>query len=167
MYEITTAEIFKGEPDVEYAVNMSFDLVMDMDSGMCGISLEIGEEYLIDLNGHALNGQDTFQAVGSCGLVELWSFVSEENQALLRGGCADYDPCEERCDVLQVFIACHIRFERSSSSLPKPTFYRVYSSPWVANTSQARTNNASCQKGKKSTTHAHYLYIHSSCFAPA
>ncbi|CAM9552578.1 unnamed protein product [Pylaiella littoralis] len=101
VYEIVTSEIFKGEPDVEYAVDMSFDLVTGGNSALCGIYLEIGDEYLIDLNRYDFGGEESLQAVGLCGLAQLWSTVTEDDQALLRGGCDDYDPCGGTCGDFQ------------------------------------------------------------------
>lgn len=103
MYDITTTEIFKGETDYdEYAVSMSFELATGGNSALCGIYLEVGQEYVIDLFRQTFGEEDRLYAVGSCGLVTLWEAVDEENRALLRSGCDGYDPCEGACSEFQV-----------------------------------------------------------------
>jgi len=80
---------------------MSFDLTTGGNSALCGIYLEVGEEYLIDLYRNEFDGSDRLQAVGSCGMARRWSMVTEEDQELLRGGCESYDPCEGVCGEFQ------------------------------------------------------------------
>lgn len=103
MYEVRTSEIFKGEdePEVEYGVEMTFDLATGGNSALCGIIMDEGEEYLIDLYRSNYNGGRLY-AAGSCGLIQPWRGVSPDDQALLREGCEGYDPCDGACGEYQV-----------------------------------------------------------------
>lgn len=157
VYEIVTSEIFKGEPDVEYAVDMSFDLVTGGNSALCGIYLEIGDEYLIDLNRYDFGGEESLQAVGLCGLAQLWSTVTEDDQALLRGGCDDYDPCGGTCGDFQVpsavlLLLLLITSGRYLFIVAKTYLLRVYlccsRSPWVL-TNKPGTNSVPEKRTKE------------------
>ncbi|CAM9947792.1 unnamed protein product [Scytosiphon promiscuus] len=100
LYNITTTEIFKGEADEEYAVSMSVEIATGGNSGLCGIYLEVEEEHVIDLVHTTLAGEELLYT-SACGLAAPWESVGEEDRALLRGGCDDYDPCEGACDEFQ------------------------------------------------------------------
>ncbi|CAN0304773.1 unnamed protein product, partial [Hapterophycus canaliculatus] len=63
---------------------MSFDLVTGGNSALCGIFLEVGQEYVIDLFRQTFTAEDRLYAAGSCGLVTLWGSVEAEDRALLR-----------------------------------------------------------------------------------
>lgn len=89
------AAIYKGESEVGDAQEISFT-TGDDDDGDCGVSLEEGGEYLLDL----YQTDDGFTA-GSCGLVAEWNSVSDEDKASVETGCED-DPCDGACGEFQV-----------------------------------------------------------------
>lgn len=117
MYQVNTTEVFKGEdePEVEYDVSMTFDLATGGNSALCGINMDEGEEYLIDLYRDDFNGGRLY-AAGSCGLVRPWRSVSPDDQALLREGCEGYDPCDGACGPYQVKVI----FVRENSTRDEP-----------------------------------------------
>lgn len=104
IYSLQSVEVFKAENinEPEYAEGSTFDAAMPGNDGLCGMNLNIGVDYLIDFNreGGEIN------AVGLCGLSREWSFVDAEDEAILREGCDDYDPCEGSCDEFQVEYVC-------------------------------------------------------------
>lgn len=99
-YVVETIEVLKGESGVEqeYAAGMNFDVAMAGNSGLCGIDLEIGEEYLIDL----YRDDAGFRAVGLCGLTMAWSSISSADILIIEEGCDDYDACDGACSEYQV-----------------------------------------------------------------
>lgn len=101
VYGITTTEVFKGEPDQEYAEGMTFDITTGGNTALCGIYMEIGEEYLIDLYRNSYD-DDNLHSMGTCGMLQLWSSVDDEDLASLEDGCEDDDPCDGNCRRFQV-----------------------------------------------------------------
>ena len=115
VYVIRTVEVYKSLSDQDYfAADMTVNITTGGNSALCGIYMEIGEDYLIDLDlvdsgssgssGSGLAGGSQFQAVHICGLFRSWSAVedSEEDLAILEEGCDDYDACEGECGEFQV-----------------------------------------------------------------
>lgn len=102
VYEVKTIEVFKGEDGEDYAVNGTMNLTITTggNSAMCGIYMDIGEQYLIDLTHES---GDNLTTVGLCGLFAAWDSLSDENlELLLNGDCVDYDPCDNACGEYQV-----------------------------------------------------------------
>lgn len=96
-YQVEIITIFKGEPTVEYANEIT--VVTGGNSALCGVYFEIGEEYLIDLWRSESTGD---LRSGLCGITQTWSSVSKEDQALLTDGCDSVDMCGGICDEFQV-----------------------------------------------------------------
>lgn len=91
---------------MEYAVDMSFNLTTGGNSAQCGIYLDIGVEYVIDLFRNEF--LDRLQAQGLCGLVRPWSSVTAQEEEFLRESCESYDPCEGTCGDFQVSMFLHM-----------------------------------------------------------
>lgn len=100
IYSLQSVEVFKAEniSELEYAEGSTFDAAMPGNDGLCGINLDIGVDYLVDF----YRSGENIRAVGLCGLSQEWSSVDAEDEAILREGCDDYDPCEGSCDEFQV-----------------------------------------------------------------
>lgn len=98
-YFLDTKTLFKAEPNVRYAKEISF--VTNKSSAACGVTLEIGKQYLIGL-GRDDDGQ---LSASSCGLVRRWNAVTKEERASIRAGCED-DPCDGSCGEFQVRSQC-------------------------------------------------------------
>lgn len=100
IYSLQSVEVFKAEniSEPEYAEGSTFDAAMPGNDGLCGINLDIDGDYLIDF----YRLEEEIQAVGLCGLTREWSSVDAEDEAILREGCDNYDPCEGSCDEFQV-----------------------------------------------------------------
>lgn len=94
-YTLDTVTLYKEEPDVTYAQEVYFTTAAD--SMLCGITLDIGEEYLLGLYRH----DDGHLTANACGLVWEWSWVSAEDKLSLEIGCQD-DPCNDACGKFQV-----------------------------------------------------------------
>ena len=106
IYSLQSVEVFKAdrEDDIEYSEGSTFDIAMPGNDGLCGIYLEVGDDYLVDLGRSENGGDEELQAVGLCGLTQTWSSVGRNDKATLREGCDDYDPCEGACDEFQVCL---------------------------------------------------------------
>lgn len=93
-YTVLTTTLYKAEPNVRYAQEISF--VTGGNSALCGVFLNIDEEYLIGLY-WSESGLGTDQgpqlSVGSCDLVRVWSDVTTEDMDTLDAGCGNVDPC--------------------------------------------------------------------------
>lgn len=89
---------------MRYSQEISF--VTGGNSATCGVSLELGEEYLIGLYRSGPNtfdpDQDGQLTVGLCDLVQDWGSVSDEDMATLEAGCDNDDPCSGSCTDTQV-----------------------------------------------------------------
>lgn len=92
--ELTT--LYKGDPDVGDAQEVTF--TTERHSSKCGVYLEVGEEYLIGLDQKNDDGDLT---ANSCGLVEEWSSVSDEDKASVEDACED-DLCNGACSEFMV-----------------------------------------------------------------
>lgn len=93
-YTIGAITIYKGETNTSYA--QEIQITTAGSSGLCGVVLEIGEEYLLGLD-RDNGGLET----GSCNLVAVWTSVDDDGKAALESGCVD-DPCD--CGESQVWI---------------------------------------------------------------
>ena len=91
-----TPSLFKGEPNAKHGKEISF--VTNGSSAACGVTLELGRQYLIGLY---RDGDGSFTA-NSCGLVRRWDDVTKEERASLRTGCEEDDPCDGSCGEFQV-----------------------------------------------------------------
>lgn len=65
-------------------------------SSACGVTLDKGEEYLLDLY-----QTDDGLTASLCGLVNEWTSVSDEDKASVEAGCTD-DACDIVCGEFQV-----------------------------------------------------------------
>ncbi|CAM9259728.1 unnamed protein product, partial [Laminaria digitata] len=74
-YIVDVITVYKEEPNVTYAQEMSF--VSAGNTLLCGVTLEIGEEYLIGLSRH----NEGFFVASKCGLVRGWNSLSDEDKA--------------------------------------------------------------------------------------
>lgn len=87
-YTVNTTTMYKSEPNTSYAQVLSF--TTGGNDALCGIYMEIGEEYLIDLlriGGNVLEpATGDLGAVGLCGAFRRWSSVTEDDLAILQGG---------------------------------------------------------------------------------
>ena len=102
VYLVKTLEVLKGEVEENYVDGtMKLSLTTGGNSALCGIFMEIGEEYLIDLF-HDDFSEDELTVVGSCGLFSSVDTSDSEQNNLLAGGCDDHDPCGGTCDDFQV-----------------------------------------------------------------
>ncbi|CAM9986066.1 unnamed protein product [Ascophyllum nodosum] len=101
VYLVKTLEVLKGEVEENYVDGtMKLSLTTGGNSALCGIFMEIGEEYLIDLF-HDDFSEDELTVVGSCGLFSSVDTSDSEQNNLLAGGCDDHDPCGGTCDDFQ------------------------------------------------------------------
>lgn len=102
-YTLDVITLYKEEElgvDNDYGHNVSF--VTDKNSDLlCGVTLEISEEYLIGLSWYSLG----YFTASYCDLFREWSSVSDEDRASLEAGCED-DPCHEACGEYQVRYKC-------------------------------------------------------------
>lgn len=80
--------MYKAEPGVLYPEELSF--ITGGNGALCGIYMEFGQEYLIDLVRDDFDGE--LHAVGLCGAFRPWSSVTELDLYHLEGGCED-DAC--------------------------------------------------------------------------
>lgn len=105
-YTVSTTTLYKAEPTVNYAQDIEF--LTGGNSAICGVSLELGKEYLIGLYRIGPNSFDPDRdgqlTVGLCDLVQLWSAVTDEDKATLDAGCGDTDQCSGSCGDSQVLI---------------------------------------------------------------
>eukprot|EP00904_Undaria_pinnatifida_P009038 jgi/Undpi1/5264/HiC_scaffold_2.g00545.m1 len=90
-YTVELTTLYKGDPDVGDAQEVTF--TTERHSSKCGVYLEVGEEYLIGLDQKNDDGDLT---ANSCGLVEEWSSVSDEDKASVEDACED-DLCNGAC----------------------------------------------------------------------
>lgn len=101
-YTVLTKTLYKGEPTARYAQDVQF--LTGGNSATCGVSLKLGEEYLIGL--YRINSFDPDRdgqlTVGLCDLVQVWSAVTDGDKATLDTGCDDTDPCSGSCGDSQV-----------------------------------------------------------------
>lgn len=87
-YTVDVTTVFLG--DTYGKDEISF--VTAGNSAACGITLEIGEEYVIALSPAVANPFDPTitkgeLTVGACGLWSKWSAVSDDEKADLEAGC--------------------------------------------------------------------------------
>lgn len=94
-YTLDTIALYKEESGVTYAQDVFFTTAGN--SLLCGVTLDLGEEYLLGLYRH----DDGHLTADVCGLVWGWSWVSAEDELSLEGGCQD-DPCNAACGEFQV-----------------------------------------------------------------
>lgn len=88
-YSINTLTMYKEDPDVVCAQLLQFSTKGN--SGLCGIYMELGQEYLIDL---VRDENDDLRAVGLCGAFRSWSEVTAPVMQLLEEGCENYNTCD-------------------------------------------------------------------------
>lgn len=99
-YEVEINALYKVEENVSYGEQISF--ITSANSAFCGIYLEIGEEYLLDL--YRPDDGSGLRAVGMCGAIQSWSSVTDEDLEILEeSGCEnDTDACGGLCGEFQV-----------------------------------------------------------------
>lgn len=96
-YDIEVLEVYKSETGVEYATEINF--ATRGDTALCGVYLEIGEEYLLDL--HRYEG--ALRSIGACGMTQPMLEVDEADVGSLENECADaIDNCDGECGKYQV-----------------------------------------------------------------
>ena len=102
-YTVAVNTLYKEELNVEYDEEIS--TVTGGNSAACGVPLELHEEYLIGLSRSGPSiffpSQDGQLRFGLCGLVRVWSSVTDEEEAALEAGC-DGDQCDGACSEFQV-----------------------------------------------------------------
>lgn len=104
-YTVRTLTLYKypTEPNVRMAFPEEITFSTAGNGGLCGVTLEIGSEYLIGLT---LSDEDELTA-NSCDLYRGWSTLTDEELSLLEAGCGEdggeeEDPCEGACTEFQV-----------------------------------------------------------------
>ena len=102
-YTVAVNTLYKEEPNVEYAEEIS--IVTGGNGALCGAWLQLHEEYLIGLfrSGPSIfnPSQDGQLRFNVCGLVRVWSSVTDEEEAALEAGCDD-GLCDGACSDFQV-----------------------------------------------------------------
>eukprot|EP00903_Cladosiphon_okamuranus_P014066 g13074.t1 len=102
-YTVDVTTVFQGDTGGQDQISF----VTGGDEAVCGVSLEIGEEYILGLYLEAANPFDPTITEGTlttniCGLARRWSdAVSDEEKADLEAGCSVDDPCQSACDEYQ------------------------------------------------------------------
>lgn len=105
VYGMQTIELFKGDPNEEYAEGKTFDIAIPGQS--CGAYVELEAEYLIGFQvdpyyEESIGGVVRFRAKDPCGLVRSWSTIYVDDMKLFCDGFDDWDPCEGGCGKFQV-----------------------------------------------------------------
>lgn len=95
-YSLDPITLYKEEPGMIYDQEITF--TTPGSGALCGVTLEIGVEYLLGLHRHD-NGHLTGDY---CGLVWEWDWVEDEHEASLEDGCQG-DPCNGWCGEFQVY----------------------------------------------------------------
>eukprot|EP00903_Cladosiphon_okamuranus_P014067 g13075.t1 len=102
-YTVDVTTVFQGDTGGEDQISF----VTGGNEAICGVTLEIGEEYILGLS---LRAGDPFDptiteetlTVGLCGLARRWSDqVFDDEKADLEAGCSVDDPCQSACDEYQ------------------------------------------------------------------
>lgn len=101
-YTINTLTMYKREPGIFYG--QVLQIITAGNSDLCGIDMDIDQEYLIDL---VRNENGELETVGLCGAFEPWSEVSQPVMELLQEGCENYNTCEN-CSEFQVEMLARI-----------------------------------------------------------
>ncbi|CAM9821166.1 unnamed protein product, partial [Sphacelaria rigidula] len=78
-FTVETVTRYKSEPDVIYAGVLK--IVTEASSDSCGIDMDIGSEYFIDL---IRDENDELRAVGLCGGFRPWDQVTDDDLMLLQ-----------------------------------------------------------------------------------
>ena len=107
---VRTVEVYKGISGQDYyEQDMTVNITTGGNSAMCGIFMDVGEDYLIDLYQYesdsgtsSTSGLPELRAVGLCGLWRSWDDVDDDDLATLEEGCDDFDACEGECGEFQV-----------------------------------------------------------------
>lgn len=95
-YTLDPIALYKEEPGVTYDQEITFTTP---GSGvLCGVTLEIGEEYLLGLYRH----ENGYLTGDYCGLIWEWDWVTDEDESSLEDGCQG-DPCNGWCGEFQVY----------------------------------------------------------------
>lgn len=95
-FTVEIIQLYKEEDDVQYGEELTF--VTGGNSGLCGVDLAVGEEYLIDLYPSSNDDQLYAQL---CGMFRTWSSVTDEEATELES--CDYDQsCDLTCGEFQV-----------------------------------------------------------------
>ena len=102
-YTIDVTTVFMGDTGGESEITF----ITPGNDGLCGITLEIGEEYVLALspavdNPFVSTGIDGDLAIQACGLYRVYDTLPEDERADLESGCAIRDPCSGSCDEYQV-----------------------------------------------------------------
>ena len=102
-YTVAVNTLYKEELNVEYAEEIS--IVTAGSIAACGVLLKLHEEYLIGLHRSGASifnpSQDGQLRFSVCGLVRVWSSVTDEDVASLEA-CCNGDLCELACSEFQV-----------------------------------------------------------------
>ncbi|CAM9692464.1 unnamed protein product, partial [Laminaria digitata] len=77
IYTISINTVYKGDPDMSN--EQEIGVTTSSSSGLCGVDLELDEEYLLGL----FDDGGGELSMHLCGLIEPWSFVSDEDKATL------------------------------------------------------------------------------------
>lgn len=96
-YTIERLTMYKREPGVVYKKELQ--IISAGNSALCGIYMDIDQEYLIDL---VRNDNGELETVGSCGAFQPWSEVTSPVMDLLQERCENYNTCEN-CTEFQVW----------------------------------------------------------------
>jgi len=118
-YTVEVITLYKGEAGAPYREGSELSFTTKASSSLCGISMEIGDDYLLDLNRH--DGSNELRA-GLCGVFSDWSKV---NMTALEG-CASINT--QALSPTQV-RKYRIGPLRSSACLFSPPFYSVAVQP--------------------------------------
>lgn len=117
-YAVAVIIVYKGDLSGSSSDELTF--ATGYNSAACGIFLEIGEEYLLDLYGDS----DDVLSASLCGAVQLWSSVSTEDLASLDDGCSDdsdIDLCFGACTEFQVAVARRYSSNRTDTDCTQVT----------------------------------------------
>ena len=98
-YTVDVTTVFLGDTDIQ-----EITFVTAGNGAACGVSLEIGEEYVLGLHPAVATAfvsmiTEGELTVDSCGLVRMWGTISEEEEEDLDSGCLAKDlGCVPACD---------------------------------------------------------------------
>lgn len=99
-YTVETVTVYKSNVG---GMEPVFQLTTASNSAMCGVYLEIGQEYVLNI-GYSAESADIMFSIGLCGQNQMWPPTPEQLEVLERGAtcCEDCDGPFQTCHLVEV-----------------------------------------------------------------